>query len=190
MVSGELGLPDPHSSLFLHLPSLLPVQTPLHSSNTQEVLLSNSPQRLFGRNLSRSDLCGLGQLSHLPSGPSSRMPLDKPECIFHLGTSGPGCREAWERDALGINRREMFVSWTRASRRGKRASRAFDQHIPAPVGGGSSGWSLCSPSWWLNLTAEGRNLASVGCPLFSGGHLMVKEREKGPRVLDQGLLEG
>ena len=49
--------------------------------------------------------------SHLSSGPSSRMPLDKPGCTFHLGASGPGCREAWERDALGMNRREMFVSW-------------------------------------------------------------------------------
>ena len=128
--------------------------------------------------------------SHLSSGTSSRMPLDKPGCTFHLGASGPGCREAWERDALGMNRREMFVSWTQASPRGERASRAFDQHIPVPIGGGISGWPLHSPSWWLNLIAEGRNLTSVGCPLFSGGHLMVKERGKGPRVLDQGLLEG
>ena len=62
--------------------------------------------------------------SHLSSGPSSRMPLDKPGCTFHLGASGPGCREAWERDALG-----MLLGWT-----GGRCLSPELEHLPEERG--------------------------------------------------------
>lgn len=192
MVSGGLALPDPHSSLFLHLLFLLPVQTPLHSSITQEVLLLiHLKGSLEGTGvLQVSAAWGSSLISHqdpLPGCPWTG--LDAPSTWEPVGQAveKPG-RGMLSGCSWGEQEGDVCL-WTWASPRGERASWAFDQHIPAPIGSGVSGWPLRSP-WWLNLTAEGRNLASVGCPLFSGGHLIVKEKGKGPRVLDQGLLEG
>lgn len=100
---------------------------------------------------------------------SKRMFLKDPGCALCLWSIGLALGELLERGDLGVNKRKKFVFWMKMSSRRGRGSQAFDKDIQ-PVGDTPCvmTWRRpqLSPSWWLNLMPEGRNLGTRGIYFF------------------------